>query len=369
MKKIEWHIIRKVMDGTATAGEKSDYEQWLEASEEHRAYMEKLKLYDGKAGSLSEETVSAYYRKLSEILCRRKRFRRLMVWGAVAAVLLMGLGIGLSLMRMKTFRFTDVSSVFEVKRPHVVTLTMPDGCIYDIEKGDTNVVPLGKMDLSDSFSSGMKTMRILEVPYGKTWKLQLADGSCVQVNANSRLLFPETFDGQSERRVAIAYGEAYFEVAPDSTKPFIVSTGDVETRVYGTKFNINAYSPVRPKTTLVTGKVSVVRPGMEKEMVLRPGEQCRWDEEGKIVVEKVDIPMVIAWVNDVFFFRNTSLDEITDRLADWYGVEFLFTKEKLKKERFYCRLPRTSSLDVVLKALERSERIRFNREGDRVTVY
>src|SRR5690606_13807238 len=81
----------------------------------------------------------------------------------------------------------------------------------------------------------------LIVPYGKRSTLTLSDGSKVWLNSGSVLECPAQFTGNN-REVRLASGEIYIEVAPDSQKPFHVSTSDFNVKVYGTKFNVSAYA-------------------------------------------------------------------------------------------------------------------------------
>ena len=94
----------------------------------------------------------------------------------------------------------------------------------------------------------------LPTPRGGEFRNTLEDSTEVWLNADSRLTYPETFDG-SQRRVTLE-GEAYFKVAKDATKPFVVVSGSQEVRVYGTEFNVCAYSDEKDiRTTLVEGSI------------------------------------------------------------------------------------------------------------------
>src|SRR5205823_14784078 len=98
----------------------------------------------------------------------------------------------------------------------------------------------------------------MSTPKGRTYSLVLGDGSRVWLNAASSIRFPVTFTG-SLRKVEIT-GEAYFEVAHDAVKPFIVSAGEVDVEVLRTHFNIIAYKEEGVvKTTLLQGSVKIGR--------------------------------------------------------------------------------------------------------------
>ena len=113
------------------------------------------------------------------------------------------------------------------------------------------------------------------VPRKGDYQLILADGSKVYLNSESRLRFPTHFEGK-ERRVYLE-GEGYFKVAKDTTKPFVVETKEVDERVLGTSFNVNAYASERAvRTTLVSGKVQVSNRTGKEVAVPNPGQQTVW---------------------------------------------------------------------------------------------
>ena len=369
MEKIDWHIIRKVFDKTATVSEEKEYEQWLNTSDVHRNYIERIKDFDGTSPKVSERELQQLYRALSFSVQQRKRLR-IMKWSSVAALCALALGCGWLLLDSKSESSLPVITEVAVTKKYddVVRMTTADGKVYNLENKKEQVAE-GKKVLNVGEAAKMVEPRVIDVPQGKTWQFTLADSSRVYVNANSRLIFPENFDGQQERRIHLEYGEAYFEVTKDADKPFIVSVGSMETKVYGTEFNVNGYLPEAPKTTLIKGSVGMRKAGDTNEILLKPGQQGRLDDAGQLIVKEVDWETLVAWKENIFFFRNAALEEIASRLADWYGVEFRFSRESLKREGFYCRLPRTLSLENVLKALERGQAVRFIYENNIVTVY
>ena len=369
MKKIDWHIIRKVFDKTATVSEEKEYEQWLNTSQVHREYAKCIKDFDGTSPKVSEKELQQLYRSLSSSMQQRKRLR-IVKWSSVAALLFLTLGCGWLLLNLKSESNLPVMTEVAATDIYddVVRMTTADGKVYNLENKEELVAEVEE-ELNVGEAVEMVAPQVIDVPRGKTWLLILADSSRVYVNANSRLVFPEHFDGQKERRIHLEYGEAYFEVTKDADKPFIVSVGSTETKVYGTEFNVNGYLPEAPKTTLIKGSVGMRKAGDIKEIRLKPGQQGQLDESGRLVAKEVDWETLVAWKENIFFFRNAALEEIASRLADWYGVEFRFNRESLKRESFYCRLPRTLPLEDVLKALERGRAVRFTYENNTVTVY
>lgn len=108
--------------------------------------------------------------------------------------------------------------------------------------------------------------------------IRLPDHTEVTLNRYSSLTYPERFKGDT-REVQLQ-GEAYFEVAKDARHPFIVQAQEVNVKVLGTHFNVEAYQPdASIKTTLLEGRVAVNIPHTGEEMVLSPNESAIYDKE------------------------------------------------------------------------------------------
>ena len=157
---------------------------------------------------------------------------------------------------------------------------------------------------------------------GGDYQLVLSDGTKVWLNAESEIDYPIEFLG--DKREVFLKGEAYFEVAPDPEKPFIVKTTSMQTRVLGTSFNINAYeNEPNVYTTLLTGKVEVMlnKRGNASPVVLKPAMQLKLDKEsGDFSVEKVRVEEITAWRYGVFMFAEDDIEVVTRMLSRWYDV-------------------------------------------------
>lgn len=212
------------------------------------------------------------------------------------------------------------------------------------------------------------TYNTLDVPRGGEYDVVLEDGTRVWLNADSRLKYPVVFPG-NERRV-ILEGEAYFEVARDTSRPFLVETGIQALRVLGTAFNVCAY-PDEPDiyTTLVHGSVAVSVGKQENGRILVPGEQaiCHVNK-GDFVIKKVDVQQVVAWKKGLFVFENQNLEQIMLKLARWYNVTIFFQNEAAKTIEFKGNLPKYSNFRSVLQVIEKSSNVKFEVKGETVIV-
>lgn len=193
----------------------------------------------------------------------------------------------------------------------------------------------------------------LVVPRGHTYKVVLADGTRVWLNAASRLRFPAAFFGNT-REVELV-GEACFETTPMAAKPFLVKAGDVQITVLGTEFNINAYTN-KTLTTLVSGKVKVDAGALAKE--LSPGQQVIY-REGSMTIAHVDAEQFTAWKEGLLIFDNESLGDIMTRLGREYDYTIQFENTAIKQQRLSGNFEKSPSVAQVLTLLEQMADIHF----------
>lgn len=160
---------------------------------------------------------------------------------------------------------------------------------------------------------------------GTITNLNLPDGSKVWLNAGSSISYPNYFDGD-KRKVSLK-GEAYFEVVKDMKKPMIVSLGDVNIRVYGTSFNVNAFPMEKSlKVTLVEGSVSlsstVGKFGGKDEFFITPGQTVDFSEDTKkLIVENRDPYLYTAWKDGLLIFRDVTFETVLTRLSRKFNID------------------------------------------------
>lgn len=207
---------------------------------------------------------------------------------------------------------------------------------------------------------------LIDIPRGGEYCLELSDGTRVWLNSSSTLRFPENF--VREERVVELSGEAYFEVAKDDQKPFIVRTGQQDVRVYGTAFNVYAYPGEKIQhTTLKEGKVSVFRQG--KEYFLQPGQQARIDTLSfNVTIEKVRPEQYCSWLTGNIPLENERLEDILLRLSRWYNVDFVFNDDRLKELHFSGDLERYADFSEILRLIQMTTSVEFVIRGRKIIV-
>jgi hypothetical protein len=239
-------------------------------------------------------------------------------------------------------------------------------------QGSTRVVSLGNGDLAYEGGGGAAgkpgnpLYNNITTPMGGQYRVKLSDSTTVWLNANSSLDFPAAFTG-SERRVRVR-GEAYFEVAGNARRPFIVEVGDLQIRVLGTSFDVAAYAnePV-VKTTLAEGAVQLSTHG--KRYTLRPGEQAHLNKStGEVGIAAANLKEVLAWKKGLFYFDNTGIREIMREVARWYNASVVYETTNTDHMLFSGVVSRYSDVDALLKRLELTSAVHFKVQGNRIVV-
>lgn len=211
------------------------------------------------------------------------------------------------------------------------------------------------------------------LPNGQTATIRFSDGSVIQLNSGSTLRYPEKFSG--DRREVYLKGEAFFTVAADKDRPFVVHTGSVQTRVLGTAFNIDGYDDQKIQVAVQEGTVSVsdsesnTKGSVKNEStVLEKNEWVVYQKDnGLQPKQKGDIREMIAWKDQVLVFNNKPLSEVTRTLERWYGVEIIIKDESLKNVVLSGKHD-SVSLEKVLENIQFILGIDYTMINDTVTI-
>ena len=181
--------------------------------------------------------------------------------------------------------------------------------------------------------------------------IHLQDGSTILLSPKSKVSYPLSFQNLSERVVQLE-GEAFFDIKPDPSKPFIVTAGKLKTRVLGTSFNIHAFRDKRDITvTVLRGKVKVDGNNNTTLGLLTKSQQITYDTHtAKSVKRTVDTLQYVNWKSPFIHFDNVSLKEARPVLEKQYDVKII-VDEGLRSKRFTTTFQKSESLDQVLKSL------------------
>lgn len=197
---------------------------------------------------------------------------------------------------------------------------------------------------------------------------QLPDGTIVQMNANSKLRYPSTFDDQGKRDVELE-GEAFFEVAHDESKPFTVHSNGLNTTALGTSFNVRSYGNSPVSIALVTGKVKVSTGTVDKkqQVFLESGQGARLStSDGTLSTFTFD-QKELSWRDGTLYFYKASEQSVIEKLERWYDVSFILTNESPKKWGYNGEF-KNKTLKEVLMSISYAMDFDYKIKGDTVLI-
>ena len=376
-------LILKYLSGTLTEPEEQYLFRWRDASPRNRETFARLTSKEWLADALEKMNASgaaAAWERLraleqgasTKVVPLRKRLLSV----AAAAVLFISIGAGI-------WWFTRPVEKHELAQEQRFRNDVPPG-----KEGAYLTLANGAKVLLDSMGNGLLSGQLeagirkeggqltyeavvgeivqhtLSTPKGRKFRLVLADGTVVWLNAESSITFPTAFVGKS-REVSIT-GEAYFEVTKTG-KPFFAHMDGMKVEVLGTRFNMVNYGNDAVKTTLVEGSVQVeAREGNNLIVTqLVPGSEMVLENE-KVNVRDADIEGTLAWTNDLFAFNDADIRQVMRQLERWYNIEVVY-EEKVEKH-FTGTIPMNVNISTVLKVLELTKGVKFLVEGRKVTV-
>jgi hypothetical protein len=213
-------------------------------------------------------------------------------------------------------------------------------------------------------STEIVALQTIRTPKGGQYKVTLSDGTKVKLNSESRLYFPAGFRGKT-RSIRLD-GEAYFEVAHQPKRPFIVDINGMQVKVLGTKFNVSNYSEDKGiKTTLLEGSVAIDYPGNINTNFLKPNQQALFNKGG-LSISDVDTQESAAWTNNLFLFNNVPFDVVMQKLARWYNIEVDY--ESLPKRNLYVKINRNVDMRKVLEMISLTTDVKFKFEGRKLSI-
>ena len=255
-----------------------------------------------------------------------------------------------------------------------ITITTSDGKsqVLDLKKDDNGAdaiytVPVPHKESSTSLKKSDKqtTETKVTIPYGHSLQIVLNDGTRVYMHPGSRIVYPEPFVG-AERSVKLS-GEAYFCVASDPARPFVVHTDHGDVRDYGTEFNVCAESD-NTEVVLIEGSVGVT-PTASKEHLMQPGQMATFNNgQTTPTIQIIDSDRYTAWRDGYFYFNEETLGDIITQLACYYNLSVECHQPDLLHLRLRYIIPRNSTEAYAVEILNRLQRGHISLEGSRIVV-
>ena len=217
------------------------------------------------------------------------------------------------------------------------------GCWVQLKNGATITHDnIGKPSVKDSqikkkvLATKTGNLNQIIVPKGKRANIIFSDGTQIYVNADTRVIYPAVF--AKDKREILVTGEAYLDVTPDSSRPFIVKTNAFNVKVLGTQFNVCVYGD-EPKASvvIVEGRVEVENDKHVKE-VLAPNQMIELGNKG-VSIKEVDVFEYICWKDNLMQVNDRKVGDVLNKLARYYGRTIVFDKE-------IAEIPLSGKLDL-----------------------
>ena len=364
---MEKELLHKYFRGDTSPQEEKQVMDWAEASaENYKEYLEERKLWNA---------LLIYYTTATENSSQSKVFSLFRFYKYIAAAVVILLTIG-----TYTLYYTQDGSqkisLQDISEPTLllnnkehITLNEKSFSIKDKATQIKNDHKNNKLSYQQEEKVPLKekivTNRLL-IPHGKTYQIQLSDGTSVTLNAESELIFPSQFD--TDTREVHLKGEAFFQVAHNEEVPFIVHTDQLDIRVFGTSFNVNSYAEENMlRTTLVEGSIRIEQDG--NFQFIQPSEQYVYNKNTQEKsIQIVDTDIYTSWINNEYIFRNTTLEDILVQIRHWYKFQTEYETPSLKEKRFSFTIGRDASLDQIIRFINNTEEIYIERNNENIHI-
>ncbi len=312
------HIIARVLSGESSADDILSLSEWLNENERNRDEFRRLKNYWDADVAFKHSITPAFSadKLLRQIDFQDKRTQRTQLWNRyvplVAAVTLLFIFPTAFFLHYKNDRATEYYTL-----------------------------------LTDEHKSNFT----------------LEDGTVITLNKNSRLSYSDKY-GKSNRDVKLE-GEAYFEVAKDSGKPFQVEMNGASIIVLGTHFNVKADTESDDITaTLVEGSIRFK--GAKQNIVMTPNQQLTFSRStNKVDVKEIDTDTFTAWKDGLLKYKSISFTQLVENLKDIYQVEIQIDDERLTDPSITVSgtFDQKQSFDQILKVISYSLPVRWTNDN------
>ncbi len=339
VKNIEFfspELLAKYILNEVNPEEKSEVDAWLNHSDENREELEQIrKMLD---------SVDAFY--------KAEDFNSVAAWQKVQ-----------SKMHTPQLRVTQKNNV----RKEVISLFYKVAAIvvFAILLGTAGYYFGFRNKITEVYSEIISTEKQVISEY------TLPDGSVVALNSNSKLVFQRNFKGNT-REVTI-YGEAFFDVKHDASKPFIINAGNAQVKVLGTSFNVKAYPETESVEVVVaTGKVLVTgKTGIEVNdnhpILLVQGEKGIVANNGSIPAKMENTnPNYLAWKTLDFVFNEIPLHDVIACLENTYHIDIEVSQPELNDLKLTAHFE-NRPIDFVLNVVRLTFNLDLSEENEQFT--
>ena len=298
--KIDWHRVVRYVSGEYAPEDEADLRAWIAEDQRRAALASELRqVWNATERAPAERDVDAAWTAVNEQLYSEK----------------------------PAHQEPFARQSHRAKRPPKRGLRRSAGSWYSVSAGALIIAAIAFIAVSLYDNSFTKTAtqeaKVFTTEKGQRATIRLADGSRVRLNVDSKLTLPPDF-ADSTREVMLE-GEAYFDVARDVARPFIVKAGEASVRVLGTSFNVEAYAgEERVQVAVAEGEVALKADESERQdtVVLRPRQLgVASGRHLQAVRHGVDLLRYVAWTKGKLVFTDAPFEEVRRKLSRWYDLQ------------------------------------------------
>jgi len=327
-----------------------------------------------------KEILEIVQKRISSEQKRKRREKNYLKVLRYAAILTIFFGLGYY---YNTFQSQTNTTQIITPNEDSIVLTTSDGTkiILNEDQKDVEIESQLSLNKNSSQLNYNKTFKgndvikkpvfhMLEVPFGKRFKIVLSDGTLVHLNSGSKLKYPVKFDKNKPRTVSLE-GEAFFNVAERKNQIFSVNTETINVEVYGTKFNFknhpeDNYSDV----VLVEGSVGLYSKYVDNIVRLKPGIKGSFNKSNfSITQDKINTSIYTSWIDGQVVFRNESFESILIKLERIYNVEIINNSNNKPNETFNAKIDvEKESINDVLSYFNKIYNIKYQTFNNKIII-
>lgn len=386
-RDIEDIVLDKLLSKQISKEEEKLFDTWFARNK--NIYFEFLKINDSIILNNTNVDISSSWTKLRNIIKENstnenhdnsisKKHRinlRISLLYKYAALIILLIGISALFFVSQNIDNIKIANDISDNPQEKAILTLANGTSIQIDDKSANIlenelkVEIDKRDSTKMlvYTNKKETKEIkynkIQIPKGLEYILKLSDGTKVYLNSDTKLVYPVGF--KKDKREVILVGEAFFDVAKDTSKPFIVHAGSFDVEVTGTKFNVKNYKDEIASTTLASGSVFLRRDGKISQLL--PGQQAKLIQD-KLEIKDIVLEDAISWRYDLFTFNDAKLSNVINEVARHYNLSAFYTNQDIKDIKFTAQFRRNSSLKEIIYILEKTREIKIELKGKTLTI-
>jgi ferric-dicitrate binding protein FerR (iron transport regulator) len=211
-------------------------------------------------------------------------------------------------------------------------------------------------------------MNTIYVPAGQSVNLTLADGTNVWLNSRTTLKYPGVFTGH--KRELILEGEAFFDVAHDPKKPFVVHAGEYDIQALGTQFDVEMYPQNgRFSASLLAGSIKVTATNDASQTIVLKPNSMALKQDGRLVSRAITDFDHYRWREGLICFKDMPFADLMLKFEKCYGIKIVVENKSMTNYAPTGKFRRTDGIDYALRVLQRNYPFKFERDEENHILY